>query len=90
MIDPSVSAQPATGTPATNRRLHPLTPVARTTSVTPGILLAVLFFGAGSGWARLIGAVVALAVLYTVVLGLMYLEWSRYSFGFDDLSLIHI
>ena len=84
MIDPSVSAQPATGTPATDRRLHPLTPVARTTSVTPGILLAVLFFGAGSGWARLIGAVVALAVLYTVVLGLMYLEWSRYSFGFDD------
>ena len=34
--------------------------------------------------AQLIGVAAALVALYTVVLGIMFLEWSRYSFGFDD------
>lgn len=68
----------------TDRKLNRLTPVARATSLTPGILLVVLFFGAGDGWQRIIGAVATLVVLYTFGVGIMYLEWKRYSFGFDE------
>lgn len=68
----------------TDRKLHRLTPVARATTITPGILLVVLFFGAGDGRQRIIGAVATMAVLYTFGVGIMYLEWKRYSFGFDD------
>lgn len=68
----------------TDRHLDPLTPVARVTSSTPGIFFAALFFGAGSGIARLVGAIVVMAVLYTVGVGILYVQWSRYRFGFDD------
>jgi putative membrane protein len=67
-----------------DRKLDRLTPLARATTVSPGIVLAVLFLGAGSGWARVIGAAATIVVLYTFGLGLMWLEWRRYSFGFDE------
>ena len=68
----------------TDRKLNRLTPLARATTITPGIILAVLFLGAGSGWARLIGAAATIAVLYTIGLWIMFVEWKRYSFGFDE------
>ncbi|MGI9576976.1 MAG: PH domain-containing protein [Microthrixaceae bacterium] len=67
-----------------DRKLNRLTPWARATSISPGVIIVVLFFGAGSGWARVAAAAATLLVLFTFGVGIMYLEWKRYSFGFDD------
>ncbi len=68
----------------TDRKLHPLTPFARAVSVAPGILLAALVFSGASAQTRLIAAAAATAAVVGIGTAVGYLQWQRFSFGFDD------
>lgn len=77
-----------------HRKLNPVSPVVAAAPVFPAVLVAMIFFGAGtfkSLGSFAIPAAVALAVALTVlVAGFKYLEWRRLDFWFDDAGDLRI
>jgi putative membrane protein len=66
------------------RRLHPLTPLANAVQTAPVILAAIIFAGSISLGLRILIGIALTVVLGSVIGAISYLEWSRFSFWFDD------
>lgn len=68
----------------TVRRLHPLTPLANAVQTAPVILAAIVFAGGISLGLRILVGIATMVVLGSIVGAVSYLEWSRFTFWFDD------
>lgn len=68
----------------TERRLHPLTPLANAVQTAPVVLAAVIFAGGVSLGVRVLIGLAAMVLLGSLIGVGSYLEWRRFTFWFDD------